>query len=207
MSLKFSGLEDFLYPEKKRGYNDNTNKIKLAVISRNSVMKPYYCMIHKIYFWKNTSNDYGYCGQCKGFFEQIHFPLDSEEYKIEVDNMVEVKQSISLKDGKYEGEIIELIERTKPYEYTDFVVEVNVGKKKVKIKHGVPTAISVNDDGKPTTALSKLLTSFGMKFEIGKDITLRDMEKSMVGKKCNVMIENEDTEKGIFAKIISLKPA
>jgi len=79
--VEFTGLEDFLYPMKKKGYNKEVNDLKLDVISKNSIMKPFFCSIHHIYFWRNMENEYGYCGLCKGFFKKIHFALDSKQYK------------------------------------------------------------------------------------------------------------------------------
>lgn len=115
-----------------------------------------------------------------------------------------VKQSVSLEDGKYIGEIVDVKERKEPYEYTDFVIKVE----DVEIPYGCPTGISVDKDGKPTTRLAKLLSQFGMKFKVDQDITVEHIKESVMHKKVAVLVENSEVEgKGTFARIVSMKPS
>lgn len=112
-----------------------------------------------------------------------------------------VKVPISLKDGKYQGVIKAIEERTDPFEYTDIYVETkDENDKFVSLKTGFPTYYSTN------SKLGKLLEKF-----LGRDLIPDekvDPEKVLVGRKIEFMVLNEKTEKGVFAKIIqeSIKP-
>lgn len=195
------GLDTFFYPK-------TVKKEKKEIIRSfdKSVMKEFYCKKHMIFFWRNVKNNTGHCGLCSKFISKINVPYLEIKNK-EMIEMVKVKQSISIEDGKHEGKIIDIEERTEPYEYIDFIVEISVGDDKVKLKYGCPTAISVNKEKEPTTKLANVLVAFGMKLDLDKEITLEDMKLATQTKKCSVLIENKKTKEGTFANIVSLKPA
>lgn len=125
-----------------------------------------------------------------------------------ISSNMKVKQSVSIDDGTYPAVITDVLERTDPYEYTDFVIDVDVeSDKPVELKYGCPSALSLDKDGKPTTKLAQLLSDLGLKFEIDQEITIESIKKAMIGKKVTIMTSNKTTDKGTFAQIVSFKPA
>lgn len=194
------GLEKFFYPTLVK-----KNKKEVIESFDKSIMKEFYCKEHYVFFWRNIKTRKGCCGNCNKFNKKIHVPYMEIQNK-EVVEMVKVKRSISIDDGKHSGKIVDVLERTEPYEYIDIMVEIPVEGDKIKIKYGCPTSISINKDNEPTTQLSKVLTLFGMNIVMDKEITLQEMKELLVGKKCAVLIENKTSKAGIFANIVSLKP-
>ena len=156
-------------------------KQKPKTIKDKSVMIPYFCSIHYLYFWRNRKKKYGKCGFCSTFNKKFHIPLFLRDYKKGGNNMVEVKQSFIIDDGTYSGTIVNVSERTEPYEYTDFHIETETEEGKAELTYGCPTRISVDKEGNPTTALAKTLRKFGMKLKIGEDISLSAIKKTVVG--------------------------
>lgn len=200
MNLKpIEGLDKFMYPKKaeviQKEIEESIDKSK---------MKEFCCTIHMLFFWRNIKINKGHCGLCKKFIPKIHVPY--MEYKEGVDEMVKAKRSVSIEDGKHIGIISKIEERTEPYEYTDIYVKLKIQENEVEIKYGCPTAISLNDKDEPTTKLTKVLMAFGMKIEVNKEITIEDMKKALINKKCAVLIENKPSKEGTFANIVSLKP-
>lgn len=196
----FIGLEPFFYP-KKVGDQRERNKAFLKKMKKD-IMIGYWCSIHNEYFWRNKINKKGKCNFCRLFNSKIHFSLFSEKYKKECEDM-KVKQSVSLEAGKYTGEIVDVTERKEPYEYTDFIIKVEG----VELSCGYPSGISVNKEGKATTGLAKVLNQFGMEFKVDQEVTMTHIKETVMNKKVAILVENEETEKGTFAKIVSMKPA
>jgi len=202
----FIGLEPFLYP-KKIGDQKKRNERLLKRVEKHDIMIKYYCFLHDMYFWRDIIEKKGKCSLCKSFIPKIHYTTNSKRYITEVNQMVEVKKAIKIEDGKYNGTIKNIVERTEPYEYTDFIIDVKTPDGSVELKYGCPTGISLDKDGNPTTKLTKVLTAFGMEFKIGDDITTEKMKEAVVGKKASMLIETNTTKEGTFANITSLKPA
>lgn len=202
----FIGLEPFLY-SKETGDQRKRNKIYLNQMMKKDIMIKYYCFKHQIHFWKNKIDNKGRCALCKSFNPKIHFTTDSTKYIMEVSEMVEVKKAVKLDDGKYSGTVKDITERTEPFAYTDFLIDVKTPDGLVELKYGCPTGISLDKDNNPTTKLTKLLVSLGMEFKIGDDITIEKMKQAVIGKKVSMLIETNTTKEGTFANITSLKPA
>lgn len=111
---------------------------------------------------------------------------------------LEWKEIKNIPDGKHSGEIIKIIYRTEPYEYTDILVKLDDAD--IEIKYGCPTTLSEN------SKLGRLMTAFGEKFEKGKKT---DPEKVLVGKKVELMTITKRNKDGReYAEIVedSLKP-
>lgn len=109
---------------------------------------------------------------------------------------MEVKEPLKLDEGKHEGTISKIENRTEPYEYTDiFIKEKETG---FDIKYGCPTSPSIN--GK----LMKLLARFT---EIKPGMKV-DPEKILIDKEVEFMTQNEETKEGTFVRIVnnSIKP-
>jgi len=105
----------------------------------------------------------------------------------------------SLPEGKHRGEITRVDYRFEPYEYTDIYVKTKGKEGEIELKYGCPSKVT------PQTKLGKLLKAFGADLKPGNKV---DPEKILVGKKCEFMTINEETERGTFARIVdgSLKP-
>lgn len=107
---------------------------------------------------------------------------------------IEVKKTKKIEEGKHHG-IIEAVEtRTEPYDYTDYMVKLEMG---TTIKYGVPTDIYVDEKtGEPENKHAKLLKDLG--FDVKGKI---DPEKAK-GLKVSCMIIQETTKNGTFARIV-----
>lgn len=160
----------------------------------------YFCYEHKLYFWRDNKQ-HGKCSNCLNFNNKIHVAVNSVKYKIEVKGMVKVTKAIKVEDGKHNAKIVDVLERTSPYEYTDFVVKVG----EAELKYGCPTTISIEEDGTPNSRLAKILIEMGMKIELNANIEIDDIKKIAIGKEVSILTENEKTTKGTFARIVSMK--
>ena len=80
-----------------------------------------------------------------------------------------VKEPMKIADGKHTGIISGVEYRTKPYEYTDLVLEFESGK---RIKTGAPSVITTESQ------LGKLMIEFGAKLEIGKSMNPEEIFKN-----------------------------
>jgi len=110
---------------------------------------------------------------------------------------IEVKESVSLEDGKHSG-LVERIEyRTDPYDYTDvYIKELDTG---FTLKYGCPTAVS--DKSK----LGKLLSRF---IELKKG-SMVDPAKILVGREVTFMtITKQGKNNKEYTEIVddSVKP-
>lgn len=104
---------------------------------------------------------------------------------------LEIKEEKKIEDGTHEGIITAVEYRTKPFDYTDLVIEFNDG---LTIKYGVPTTVTM------TSKLGKLLIDFGASLEVGGSI---DPDEVFPGKRCTFMTMNEKTKRGTFAKVVN----
>lgn len=103
---------------------------------------------------------------------------------------IKVTGSKMLDDGVHEGAIIEIQERTEPYEYVDLIIESEGSR----VKAGYPATIN------PVSNLGKLLTRFGVELKIDEEI---DVEKTLVGKKVKFQTMTEERDGMKFSKVIS----
>ena len=109
---------------------------------------------------------------------------------------IEVKESIALEDGLYEGQIEKVEERTTPQSYVYVDIFIKLNKYDISLKYGCPKS------GATESKLMKTLAKFteikaGMKVDPVKILTGRD-----------VIIVTEKDKKGDkeYTNIISLKP-
>ena len=108
---------------------------------------------------------------------------------------IEVEERINVVEGRHEGVIIDVKYRTKPYAYTDVVIEIAVDDdKSVTLTAGYPTCVT------ESSKLGNLLHRFGGHLIVGESI---DPNKVLVGQKCKFLVEEEKTDKGTFSNIIS----
>jgi hypothetical protein len=100
-----------------------------------------------------------------------------------------VKPEQKITDGTHEGVIIGVEYRTKPYEYTDFIIEFEENK---RLKVGYPTLVS------PVSKLGILLSNFGVELVIGKEVE----PEALIGRKCTFLTMTKQTDRGTFANIV-----
>ena len=91
-----------------------------------------------------------------------------------------------IEDGSYEGVIIGIEYREKPYKYMDLVIEFD----KIKLKAGFPQTLMKE------SKLGKLMERFGVDVQEGMQY---NPEKIFIGQKCKFTTVRE----GKFANIIS----
>jgi hypothetical protein len=103
---------------------------------------------------------------------------------------LKVEEVKKVEEGKHEGVIIAVEYREKPYEYTDLVIELSNG---VRLKSGYPTMVT------PESKLGRLISSFGVTLEIGKDI---EPENVFIGKKVSFLVTQNVTDRGTFANVV-----
>jgi len=95
-----------------------------------------------------------------------------------------VQAPMTIDNGEHEGVITSIEYRTEPYEYVDFVIEFEQGK---KLKYGVPDFLS------PTSKLGILLDELGANLEIDADV---DIESTAVGQPVKFMTLNKKNKTG-----------
>lgn len=112
---------------------------------------------------------------------------------------LEWKEQLKIPDGLHEGVIIGIDNRTEPYNYTDLVIETEVDEIITPVKAGYATKLT------ESTKLGKLLQRFGVKPAVGTTI---DLNKLLIGQKCQFQTVTESTKKGEFAKVLgdTVKP-
>lgn len=112
---------------------------------------------------------------------------------------LEWKESIQISDGKYNGEIIRVVNRTEPYNYTDVFIQPD--GKEIELKYGCPTMLT------PNSKLGRLLTLFGSGFQKKGKV---DPEKVLKGRRVEIMVINKKSKKDgkEYAEIVedSVKP-
>lgn len=111
---------------------------------------------------------------------------------------LEVKEVMDIQEGKKVGKIVDIVERKEPYHYIDFILSME-GSDKLTLKYGVPAGLSTK------SKLGRLYEKFGGKLESGKTV---DVYKIFSGKEVEYITMNEETDRGVFARVVdgSLKP-
>lgn len=111
--------------------------------------------------------------------------------------ILEVKPTMIIPDGKHEGIIIKIEHRAEPFGYID--ISIKEKKTEAQLKLGFPDTITER------TGLGKFLTKMGTDFIVGNKI---DLNKELLARKVTFMSENEETDKGVFARVIpsTVKP-
>jgi len=134
------------------------------------------------------------------YFFKIYNPLLTKKQRKEIEKMVKTKvqDTIKIEDGKHEGVIKELIEKTEPYNYLDIVIKEK--EQDIDLKCGVPVHVTEN------SALGKILINFGATLEVDKEIDIDSYIKKNM--KVEFSTITEETKKGNFARIVpqTLKP-
>ena len=126
---------------------------------------------------------------------------------------IEPKETKAKPEGKHEGEIISSLRkipgqkdpagREYKFDYTDYEIELTSIDGNPKIKVGFPTGVSYDPvSKKATTQHGKFLEALGV------DITSPELETDdVIGKKVKLTTENEESERGTFARVIGkIKP-
>lgn len=99
-----------------------------------------------------------------------------------------------LEDGVHTGEIVEVLERTQPFAYVDFVIKVD-DTDNLKLKFGCPASIVCDKDGTPTSKLAKVCNVLGI---LEEETTI----ENAIGKKIKFQTISEKTDAGVFSRII-----
>lgn len=102
----------------------------------------------------------------------------------------EIKESVSLEDGRHEGVVSKIEYRTEPYQYTDIYIKEK--KHEFELKYGCPSVVSER------SKLGKLLGQF-TELKKGEKI---DPEKVLVDKEVTFMTMQERTNDGTFTRIV-----
>jgi hypothetical protein len=105
---------------------------------------------------------------------------------------LEVKEALKIDEGKHEGTITGVEERTEPYHYIDVFITATFKDKEVVLKYGCPATLSEN------SKLGKLVKAVAGELEVGSKVNL---EKTLIGKKVTFVTVNETTDRGTFARI------
>ena len=111
--------------------------------------------------------------------------------------ILEVEPITVIEDGIHNGIIKAIKHREEPFGYIDiFITEKESG---AELKAGYPDKITER------TVLGKFLAKMGIKLEVGVKI---DLNKQLLAREVSFMTENEETEKGVFARVIkgTVKP-
>ena len=108
----------------------------------------------------------------------------------------EVKEAVSLEDGKYEGIVSRIEYREEPYAYTDIFIKEKDSE--MELKYGCPSRISTK------SKLGKLIGQF---HELQKGAKI-DPEKVLLNKEVTFMVMQEKTNDGVFSRVVdeSVKP-
>jgi len=110
----------------------------------------------------------------------------------------EWKEPIQIPDGNQTGQIVKIVYRTEPYEYTDIVIKLD--SQNVEMKYGCPSVLSEN------SKLGRLLQVFGVEAKTGEKI---NPETILINKKVQFMTITKPNKNGKqFSEIVtdSLKP-
>ena len=106
--------------------------------------------------------------------------------------ILEVEKVVEIPDGVHEGIITELEHRTDPFSYIDIHIKEKVTGAKVRV--GFPGKITVG------TGLGKFLTKMGIDLKVGVKV---DLSKELLGAEVTFLTQNEESDKGIFARVLA----
>lgn len=109
---------------------------------------------------------------------------------------VEVTKAIP--EQKHRAVITRVLSRTTPqgYEYTDVYFQL---ENYPEIKFGAPSKMTVDQSGRPTSKLAKLVSKFTDVKNLAGEV---DLESILVGKQCELLTMNEVRDTGTFAEIV-----
>lgn len=126
--------------------------------------------------------------------KETHVSDNDQQQEILV---LEVEPTTVIEDGRHEGIIVGVSHRTEPFGYID--VSIQERKTEAELKTGYPDKITKN------TSLGKLLVKMGTVVEVGIKI---DLNSELLTREISFMTENEETDKGVFARVIrgTIKP-
>lgn len=114
--------------------------------------------------------------------------------KEENEEIFEVKEFVSLDDGKHEGKIKDVeINTRKEYTYADVIIALPDDEPLDEIKVGFPATIS------KLSGFGKLLMKCGFELNAGDEITLKVIKKGVIGKK--VEFQTHKTDEG-FSNVL-----
>lgn len=106
------------------------------------------------------------------------------------------KESIDIPDGKHEGEVTKLEERTEPYQYTDIFIKPDGHD--VEIKYGCPSVLT------PNSKLGRLVVAFGFQPVKDQVITTDELKAVFVGKRVEFMtLKKKSSDGKEFSEVIS----
>jgi len=106
----------------------------------------------------------------------------------------EVKEFVSLNDGKHRGIIKDIeINTRKEYTYADVIITLDEFEPLDEIKVGYPATIS------KLSGFGKLLMSCGFELNAGEKITLKVIKKGVIGKR--VEFQTHKTSEG-FSNVL-----
>lgn len=114
---------------------------------------------------------------------------------------IKVGESKTIPEGRHEAVITSVTRRSpetdkdSKFDYTDYHLRLETAGG-VEIKYGVPTDVKVDQTGEPRTNHARLLKQLGFKMS-----GIVDPEKA-VGMKVSVLVQNEETSRGTFARIV-----
>lgn len=108
-----------------------------------------------------------------------------------------VEEVIEIPDGMHEGLITTLVHRDDPFEYVD--IHIKEKDSEATLKVGFPMKLTTG------TGLGKFLTKMGVDLAVGAKI---DLSNELLGAEVIFMTQNEETDKGTFARVIkdTVKP-
>ena len=104
---------------------------------------------------------------------------------------LQVEESKEIPAGEHTGKIDAIEFTTEPYKYTRFVIQMTDIEGKISLDF--PTKITKN------TGLGKFLERMGISLEVGTPIS---MEGALIGSELRFQTINEETEKGVFARVV-----
>jgi len=225
MKPKFSPYEQTTLSKEQKNENLKTiTKITSDPDLNDLTMCYYACKKHGLFFWRNIKTNQGFCFMCKqeGLTDLTNRHIKDTDLSQKVlaiveqkinerdeggEKYMEVKESVQIDDGKYNGIIKDVEERIEPFEYTDFVIEFDVGDRKIRLPFGCPSNIVIDKEtGKPTSKLAMTLSDFDFKMEIGKDISIDDLKKHFVNEKVSSLISQQKGKTGTFSTVMTMTP-
>ncbi|NIQ15379.1 MAG: hypothetical protein GTO02_13585 [Candidatus Dadabacteria bacterium] len=103
---------------------------------------------------------------------------------------IEPQKSKKIEEGKHKGTIIDVVFKDKPFEYTDYVIELEEG---ATLKYGVPTPIYIDEKtGAAESQHAILLKTLG--FDVTKTINPEEAK----GKIIEFSVAKQQNKEGKF---------
>lgn len=106
---------------------------------------------------------------------------------IEAEEPIIVEETKTIEDGKYEGEIFDVIRRkNKGFDYTDVCIILDDSKK--EIRAGFPSNSKITKN----SLLHKFLEKSNFDLKVGTKIFTADLKKHLLGKKVTFLIYTDE---------------